>query len=287
MPDATKIVAAAPYERLARDWGLVLAAAGIACEVERRGREWGVVVGADDADRAAEALAGYEAETLPTRAADRPVDEYGRTWAGVVIGILLVLSYRLVGSRTAATALFNAAEARADAIVGGEARRAVTALTLHADAPHLVSNLLTGVLVATAVCSALGPGVGAWLLLATGAIGNWVTAMLHDAGYRSVGASTAIFGGVGVLVGLAIVRRGRRAWVPLAAGLALLGFLGTGEHADLLAHLFGFVAGVGAGTAIAPVPVLRSRPAQWLLALSALGVVTACWLVAIERALRR
>lgn len=287
MPDATKIVAAAPHERLARDWGLVLAAAGIACEVERRGREWDVVVSADDADRAAEALAAYEAETVPPRAAVRPVDEYGRTWAGVVMGMLLVLPFRLVGSRTAATALFSAAEARADAIAGGEAWRTVTALTLHADAPHLVSNLFTGTLVATAVCSALGPGVGAWLLLATGAAGNWVTAMLHDAGYRSVGASTAIFGGVGVLVGLAIVRRARRAWVPLAAGLALLGFLGTGERADLLAHFFGFVAGVVAGAAVAPVPVLRERPAQWILALSALGAVGACWLLAIEHVPRR
>jgi rhomboid protease GluP len=281
-----KIVAASPHERLARDWGLVLAAAGIACEVARRGREWDVVVDADDADRAAEALAAYEAERVPPRAAALSVDEYGRTWAGVVMGMLLVLASGLVGSGTTATALFGAAEARADAIISGEAWRAVTALTLHADAPHLVSNLLAGTLVATAVCSAVGPGIGAWLLLATGASGNWLTAMLH-AGHRAVGASTAIFGGIGVLVGLAILRRRRRAWVPLGAGLALLGFLGTGERADLLAHFFGFIAGVVAGSAVAPAPVLRSRPAQWLLALAALGAVGGCWLLAIEHAPRR
>jgi hypothetical protein len=72
--------------------------------------------------------------------------------------------------------------------------------------------------------------------------------------------------------------------VPLAAGLALLGFLGTGERADLLAHLFGFLAGVVAGSAAAPAPVLRSRPAQWLLALAALGALGACWLLAIQHA---
>jgi len=281
--DVTKIVATAPQERLARDWVLVLAAAGIASEVERRGREWDVIVDADDADRAAEAVTAYETETVPTRAADQPLDEYGRTWGGVVAGMLLVLASRLVESSSSATALFRAGEARADAIVGGEIWRAVTALTLHTDAPHLLSNVVTGTLVATAVCFAVGPGVGAWLLLVTGASGNWATAMLHGAGHHAVGASTAIFGGVGVLVGLAIVRRQRRAWVPLAAGLALLGFLGTGQRADLGAHFFGFVAGVVTGTAIAPVPVLRSRAAQWLLALAALSAVGGCWLLAIER----
>ena len=283
MSDVTKIVATAPQERLARDWVLVLAAAGIASEVERRGREWDVIVDADDADRAAEAVTAYETETVPTRAADQPLDEYGRTWGGVVAGMLLVLVSRLVESSSSATALFRAGEARADAIVGGEIWRAVTALTLHTDAPHLLSSVVTGTLVATAVCFAVGPGVGAWLLLVTGASGNWATAMLHGAGHHAVGASTAIFGGVGVLVGLAIVRRQRRAWVPLAAGLALLGFLGTGQRADLGAHFFGFVAGVVTGTAIAPAPVLRSRAAQWLLALAALSAVGGCWLLAIER----
>ena len=284
MSDVTKIVATAPQERLARDWVLVLAAAGIASEVERRGREWDVIVDTDDADRAAEAVTAYETETVPTRAADQPLDEYGRTWGGVVAGMLLVLVSRLVESSSSATALFRAGEARADAIVGGEIWRAVTALTLHTDAPHLLSNVVTGTLVATAVCFAVGPGVGAWLLLVTGASGNWATAMLHGAGHHAVGASTAIFGGVGVLVGLAIVRRQRRAWVPLAAGLALLGFLGTGQRADLGAHFFGFVAGVVTGTAIAPAPVLRSRAAQWLLALAALSAVGECWLLAIEQA---
>jgi hypothetical protein len=60
--------------------------------------------------------------------------------------------------------------------------------------------------------------------------------------------------------------------------------LGTGERADLLAHLFGFVAGAVAGSAVAPAPVLRSRAAQWLLALAALGALGGCWLLAIEHA---
>ena len=289
MSQAARIVArTAPHERLARDWALVLMAVGVVCEVEPRGREWDLVVEAGDADRAAEALAAYDAEAVPGRpAAAPPIEQYGRTWAGVGMAVLLVLAARLTGTRETYSAWFRAGEARAEAIMGGEPWRTVTALTLHTDVTHLVSNLVSGALVATAVCAAVGPGVGTWLLLVSGAAGNGLTAWMHGGGHRAVGASTAIFGGVGVLVGLAIVRRPSRAWVPLAAGLALLGLLGTSENADLLAHFFGFAAGVVAGTAVAPFPVLRSRPVQWLLALAALGAVGGSWLLAVEHAPRR
>jgi membrane associated rhomboid family serine protease len=125
------------------------------------------------------------------------------------------------------------------------------------------------------------------VLILSGTIGNWVTAVMHGTGHRAVGASTSVFGGVGALVGLAIVRGRHRAWVPLAAGLALLGLLGTSERADLLAHFFGFVAGVTAGAVVAPFPPVRSRPLQWLLALAALVAVVGCWLLAVEHVPRR
>lgn len=277
----------ATREKSVRDWALVLAAEGIACDIERRGREWDLIVDAADAGRADEALAAYDADVHPSRPAGASVAEYGYTWAGVAMALLLLVPWRLVGSRDDASALFLAGEARAEAIVGGEPWRAVTALTLHADATHLLSNLVIGALVATALCSAVGPGVGAWLLLVAGAAGNWLTAMLHGGGHRAVGASTSVFGGVGALVGLAIVRGPRRAWIPLAAGLALLGFLGTSERADLLAHLFGFATGVAAGVSAAPLPTVRSRAAQSALAFGALATVVGCWLLAVEHASRR
>jgi rhomboid protease GluP len=199
-----------------------------------------------------------------------------------VMAVLLVAAARVAGPLATGSRLFRAGEARAEAILGGEPWRAVTALTLHTDVTHLVSNLASGALVATALCMIVGPGVGAWLLLASGAAGNWITAFVHGTAHRAVGASTAIFGGIGALVGVSIVRRRRRAWVPLAAGLALLGLLGTSERADLLAHFFGFATGVAGGLAVAPLPTLRSRPAQFALALLALAAVGGSWLLAIE-----
>ena len=104
----------------------------------------------------------------------------------------------------------------------------------------------------TAVCWNLGPGVGLWLVLLAGAGGNALTAVAHRADHISVGASTATFGAIGILAALRIVggRTGssrRKWWVVVAAGLALLALLGTGPHADILAHLFGFLVGGGLG----------------------------------------
>jgi membrane associated rhomboid family serine protease len=281
------IVRSATHERIARDWALVLMAVDIPCDVQRRGREWDLIVDAADADRAAAALTAYDEDAVAERPADAAIPDYGRTWAGVGMAVLLVVIGRLADPFSPRVGLFRAGDADAAAIVSGAWWRTVTALTLHADAMHLASNVAIGAIVATIVCWTVGPGVGAWVLLLSGAIGNWVTAAMHGTAHHAVGASTAVFGGVGALVGLTIVRGRRRAWVPIAAGLALLGLLGTSERADLLAHFFGFVAGVTAGAVVAPFRPIRSRPLQWLLALAALLAVLGCWLLAIEHAPRR
>ena len=66
-------------------------------------------------------------------------------------------------------------------------------------------------------------------------------------------------------------------WVPLA----LLAMLGVGPHADVLAHLFGFVVGGGLGLVTA-LTVRRPLPApvQWLLVAGAGGVVVGAWRLA-------
>ena len=116
----------------------------------------------------------------------------------------------------------------------------------------------------TAVCRNLGPGLGAATVLGVGALGNLLNAWFHGFDHVSVGASTAVFGALGVLGGMGVVQRrrlgihGRRAWIPLAAGVAILAMIGTGgPRVDLWAHLWGFVAGAGAG--IAPLSMRSGR----------------------------
>ena len=106
----------------------------------------------------------------------------------------------------------------------------------------------------------------------------------------SVGASTAVFGAVGLLSGLAVARRRqqqspeRRSWLPIGAGLAILAMLGTaGARVDLWAHLFGLLTGVALGI---PVGFALPRPAgslvQWILGSVALAAVLGCWALALH-----
>lgn len=119
----------------------------------------------------------------------------------------------------------------------GEVWRAVTALFLHWDLEHLISNLVPGLFVFTSVISVMGTARGWLLVLLASAAGNLAVAGVHYPGpYRSLGASAAIFAGLGLLTGRAIRRiaggQAPRHWrailVPLASGAALLGWFGTG-----------------------------------------------------------
>jgi len=140
--------------------------------------------------------------------------------------------------------------------------RAGTALFLHADVGHVLANAASGFFVFSALISTMGRLRG-WILLALAAIaGNLAVAAVNYPGpYRSIGASTAVFAGLGLLTGRAIrVLRGedgrlrwRAVFVPLAAGVTLLGLFGAGGmRTDVVAHATGFAAGLVLGASTAP-----------------------------------
>ena len=139
----------------------------------------------------------------------------------------------------------------------GEWWRVVTALFLHADAAHVISNALSGLLVFAAVASTFGR-VSGWLLVLFAAIlGNIaVAAASASSEYSSVGASTAIFAGIGLLTGRSIrvawrskhPYRWRAMFAPFAAGATVLALYGAGgQRVDVGAHLTGFTAGLALG----------------------------------------
>lgn len=133
--------------------------------------------------------------------------------------------------------------------------RPFTALFLHADAGHLLSNGISGIFVFSAVTTAFGRGKG-WLLLAIAAFaGNVASAAInHAIDYRSIGASTAVFAAVGLLTGRAArllfhlppAYRTRALFVPLATGVTVLALygIGGGAHIDIGAHVTGFCMGL-------------------------------------------
>lgn len=175
--------------------------------------------------------------------------------------------------------------AQAGKIVAGEWWRPVTALTLHADGVHLLSNLAVGAIFIVPLCREFGSGLAWSLIIGAGAVGNLVNAWLQPSAHSSIGASTAVFGAVGILAASNLLRhrterRGRRL-LPVAAALALLALLGTGgKNTDLGAHLFGFIVGTGLGLGTERLAGRYGRPARRvnaLLALACIVLVLASW----------
>jgi rhomboid protease GluP len=144
----------------------------------------------------------------------------------------------------------------AEIFAHGEGWRPFTALFLHGDVGHLLSNAVAGAFVFSAVLGTLGRGRGVLLLTLGAVLGNLFSAALRLGGpYSSIGASTAIFAGLGLLTGRAIKSRvdsapdsPRSLFVPLGAGVTVLALYGAGgPHVDLGAHLCGFATGLMLG----------------------------------------
>ncbi len=282
-------VRVAPDRERADEWAVVLAATNIPHRVRRRLDGWALIVPASDITAALETLDAYDRENAgeEARRRDAAPPSSPPTMVGVYVALVLIGLFAITGSRADHSEWFQHGSADATRMMAGEWWRAVTALTLHADAPHLLGNALASALLVTAVCQQLGPGVGLWLLLLAGAGGNALTATVHGPGHVSVGASTAIFGAVGILAGLRVVTPGRvgstprKWWIVAAAALALLALLGTGPTSDLLAHLFGLLVGGGLGLVAAfTIRGLPTAPVQWLLVVAAGTAVAGAWRLA-------
>lgn len=179
-------------------------------------------------------------------------------------------------------------------VSGSEWWRCVTALTLHGDLVHLVSNLVSGLGFAFFVARFFGAPLAWSLILLSGITGNALTALVYapDPHY-SIGASTAIFGALGLITGLGLrfslgqgrVRLSFPQWtIPVIGGLTLLGLLGTGTvEVDVAAHISGFIAGTGLGFAGALMRAPLSRHPAFLRLVEAFPLLclALAWLSAL------
>ena len=172
----------------------------------------------------------------------------------------------------------------------GEPWRVLTALTLHADLAHLLSNLAFGALFGYPAARLFGPGVAWLLILLGGGIAYGVDALLHPPDHYLLGASTAVFTALGLVAAYGW-RRHLRNWspwmrrsAPLIGGVALLAFTGTaGENTDVLAHLAGFVVGTGLGGLCVklPMPPPGRGGLQWAAGLTAIALLASAWALAL------
>jgi membrane associated rhomboid family serine protease len=246
----------------ANDWGLVLFSAGIPFRVVRVPHGFALQVHRRNIERADSELQAYFVENASSAAAKEnasPLVEFrgaAPLYAAMVASLGMLCFYGVTGPSRPDADWFVGGSANASLIRAGEIWRGVTALTLHADFAHLISNVLFGTFFLAVLGRNLGPGVAFGLVLLSGAGGNLANAFLRSSGHVSIGASTAVFGAVGVLCGFEIVRRTQRGdrWrlviAPFGAGLAVLAMIGSGAgRVDVFAHLFGLLVGVPLGMA--------------------------------------
>ena len=267
--------------RRAMDLSLVLDQEGIAHDLRSVGEEqWALLVDDVDGERASAALAAFELENAPRMV----VPEAEPVSDGVVAAALFALPivvFHLWTGPESVNAWFSRGAADAAALVRGEWFRALTALTLHADAGHAAGNALIGAVFVGLLARRLGTGLALLLTVCAGALGTLATAFLVQRDFVSIGASTAVFAALGALAVLP-ERRGRK----LAAAVALLGFLGTGKRADLSGHLCGFLAGLLLGWVAGAVAdakgSLRRAAVQAACCATALAMPVLAWLRALR-----
>jgi membrane associated rhomboid family serine protease len=277
--------------RACGECALVLEAQDIAYELTELDGEWALFVESAALDAAREEISRYAAERRAPRREPKPIEVFaGARWGAVVFAVVLLAAAYCAGAQTFGIDWFAAGALDARAGGAGEWWRAITALTLHLDQTHLLGNLLFGAGIGVLAGRVFGPGIAWASILGAGALANYLDMLIAPATHRAVGASTAVFGALGLLAGycwrqrLPLTERFRYRWAPLFAGICLLGLLGAGdEHVDVLGHALGFSVGTGLGFAYARAGVARyrSRSLQLAAATGAIALIVLAWVCAL------
>jgi rhomboid protease GluP len=277
-----------PSRKPCEERAFVLMAVGIAHEVSQTVEGFSLWVEPSDLEQARSHLLHYQQESRRPPPVKLPAARlYRHAWVGSALYVLVLLAVAVaVSAGWGRLDAFEAGELNAGLVRQGQWWRAWTALTLHLDAAHIAANIGAGAWFGYLAGRLLGPGT-AWALVVLGAgAANWLEALLAAADHRAVGASTAVFTALGLMAAYSwrerrtMTLRPAQQYGPLFAGVILLGWLGTsGEHTDVMAHLFGFAVGGALGALIAQDALQRlwRRLPQWAGGTLALGVLALAW----------
>jgi membrane associated rhomboid family serine protease len=274
----------------AEQYALVLTAMGIQSSIAPEGKFNALYVALEDAAKANEELAAYDRENPqqpPEKVWTRP--PLPRVEVAMVYWTVLLFFFAAGRHEAFSFDWISAGAAQTGLMLNGQWWRAVTTLCLHESGAHLLGNLVFGTVFLMLLSQVTGAGVAALTMITAGAAGNVLSALMRSPEYTSIGASTAIFAGIGLLAALQQVRNGDHAlsalrnWVPVAGGLALLAFLGlSGENTDILAHVLGFGSGIAMGWVLArwDRDWTIDQGLQWICAAIAGAIVTSAWVAA-------
>jgi rhomboid protease GluP len=256
VPDLVESTSGMSAQRV-RIWSLVLSSQFIDHRVNGSRDDWQIWVQSESADAARTQIKSYEGENAEWAITWLPARTFSAAQASflVLAGIAIMHAASAFGVGVSRSVWVSVGSADAGLFLRGELWRVVTALTLHGDVLHLMSNVVVGGFFVLWLCKEVGPGLGWMAVLLSGTIGNAVNSVVQSPLHNSIGASTAVFGAIGILSGLRAhesATASRSVVIPLMTGIILLAFLGSGGESggartDIGAHLFGLVSGAAIG----------------------------------------
>jgi membrane associated rhomboid family serine protease len=237
----------------------VLKAVGIGSEIVRLEDGFVLFVEPGAVAIARDQLERYYAENAAPIVSLSPPPTYRHAWVAPSVYTALVLLVGFLAGRDFFGFDWYEAGSLSRAIqMQHEWWRTITALTLHVDHQHLLSNIGFGALFLYAAARLIGSGVTLASTAVAAILGNLLDSALMPQNHVSVGASTLVFATLGLVSAYSwrIQFNGRlrwaHRWAPLVVGVMLLGFLGaSGENTDVLAHLTGFFCGASFGVLLA------------------------------------
>ncbi|MBU8912179.1 MAG: rhomboid family intramembrane serine protease [Desulfobacterales bacterium] len=266
---------------------LILTSQNIETRVERKNKSFDILVNHADMEKALWIVETYYKENkffrLKQQLQEIPISSFKSYTAFSIMGLLwlihaLCLQYHIHEDmilKYGASALF---------ILQGETYRAVTALLLHSDARHLAGNMAGMLIFGAPVITLAGFGVGPFMLLVAGTLGNLINAHLYKTAHLSIGASTAIMGAAGLLAAFQVTQKAKpfrlNSLVPILAGTVLVGMFSQGENTDVWAHVFGFLCGLASGIIFFPLNRTVQFPQKDLIALLITIIIIASSLLA-------
>ena len=273
---------------------LVLSAMEINHTITESNTNYGIKVAEHEAQKAKYHIEAYLAENegWPPQ-----TSTYEETSSGIhpptimLIGALM-LFYSVTGGWDSQSTWFYLGRGDSTAIINsGQYFRLVTALTLHADLTHLLSNCFIGAFLIHFFCRTVGYGLGIAAILSAAIMGNAINVFLRGENHLFIGFSTAVFATIGLLVMTSYHNNRKRARYhllkPFMGGIALLAMLGSsGERTDLGAHLFGLASGIIIGWALISDffwKLKNSAAWQCLFFLIAIFVVYQSWAIALAK----
>lgn len=259
----------APDLGTASEWSLVLYARGITHRLVVTPTRIAIVVEAGRLNEALGEINAYQEENRTWGQWEHGHSRALREVEGTVLACVLLFSFfsLLLSGKLHHTLVSIGANQGDKVLEGHQFWRPITALTLHQDPSHLLSNMVIGGVFVVLLVQFTGAPLAWVITFAAGVSGNVLSLLIRgDSAAGSIGASTSVFGALGgitgVLLVMSIMVRGhfKRPIIYLGTGLALLSFLGVGDRfTDRTAHLMGFLAGAAMGALIGGIGPERAR----------------------------